>query len=42
MSKKTATEYRAKIKEYLEHITSEKDLAFLLEIVADIYQTERL
>ncbi len=42
MSKKTVTEYRAKIKEYLDHITNEKDLAFLLEIVSDIYQTESL
>lgn len=41
MSEKTA-EYKAKIEEYLEQITSEREMAFLLEIVADVYQTESI
>lgn len=33
-------EYQEKIIKYVRQITSPKELAFLLEIVADVYQTE--
>lgn len=33
-------EYQKKIIEYVRAIKNPKDLAFLLEIVADVYQTE--
>lgn len=33
-------EYQERIIEYVRQIKNPKDLAFLLEIVADVYQTE--
>lgn len=33
-------EYQEKIIWYVQRITSQKELAFLLDIVADVYQTE--